>query len=462
MGPGRAVTRPTARPATRLAQLAGALVLVATASAATACRQPGGEPDREPGPEAPASPYAPGWSAVHADAANTDYSPVEGAADVSLAWDRDLEGSVHVGPLEWTINLGPTIDPEGRVYVTSTVEGCHLQALDGRTGETLWCSTELDRYAVSSSTLLDRDGRLFVADGEAMHALDADGTVLWERPIVGVPLSAQFTPEGRLLFVTHVGVVYVLDRETGEPMLPALELVPGARWDPAAGMAACARGTEECPAANTLAVDLATGRFFFTFWEPGAPRAGLRAMRYTEDPEPALTPLWTNDGLPGGSASSPDLSPDGTRLYVNDNVDAVHALDAATGEEIWSFPIGWASGGSPATSPDGLILPAGGATSPVLALRDAGDHAELAWRRDDLLNRGIPTQAAGGRVYATVDRGQRRTDLVVLDAATGEELDREPIPGVSVFSVGTTIGSDGTVFVPTIVGGLAAYRPAGG
>src|SRR5690606_7140927 len=103
---------------------------------------------------------------------------------------------------------------------------------------TLWCSTELDRYAVSSSTLLDRDGRLFVADGEAMHALDADGTVLWERPIVGVPLSAQFTPEGRLLFVTHVGVVYVLDRETGEPMLPALELVPGARWDPAAGMAA--------------------------------------------------------------------------------------------------------------------------------------------------------------------------------------------------------------------------------
>ena len=38
-------------------------------------------PDPDPGPE-PTSPYADGWSAVHADAANTDYSPVEGAAPV--------------------------------------------------------------------------------------------------------------------------------------------------------------------------------------------------------------------------------------------------------------------------------------------------------------------------------------------------------------------------------------------
>jgi outer membrane protein assembly factor BamB len=435
-----------------------ALLLAAGCSAARTDR----DPDRDPNP-GPASAYASGWSAVHADSANTDYSPVEGAADVTLAWQRDFEGSVHLGPLEWTINLGPTIDPDGRVYVTSTVEGCHLQALDGATGETLWCSTEVDQFAVSSSTLLDRDGRLFVADGEAMHAFDADGDVLWETPIVGVPLSAQFTPEGRLIFVTHVGVIYVLDRGSGEPVLPAVELVPGATWDPATGMAACARGTEDCPAANTLGVDSDTGRFFFTFWAPGAAQAGIRAMRYTEDPEPAITPLWTNDSLPGGSASSPDLSPDGSRIYVNDNVDSVHALDAATGEEIWSFPIGYASGGSPSTSPDGLIMPAGGGQSPLLAIQDAGDEGELAWRNDAMMNRGIPTQTAGGTgglVYATIDRGQRRNDLVVLEAATGDELDREQIPGTSVFSVGTTIGPDGTIYVPTIVGGLAAYRPS--
>jgi outer membrane protein assembly factor BamB len=420
-----------------------------------ACSPP---PVPEPDPT-PESPYAEGWSAVHADAANSDRSPVAGADDLSQAWHRDFEGSVHIGPLEWTINLGPTVGPDGRVHLTSTVEGCHLQVLDGATGETIWCSTEVDRYAVSSSTLLDRDGRLFVADGEAMHAFDADGNVLWEVPLVGVPLSAQFTPEGRLVFITHVGNLHVLDRATGEPMLPTVELIPGATWDPAAGMMACATGTADCPAANTLAVDLDSGRLFFTFWAPGEAQAGVRAMQYTEDPEPTLTELWTSDALPGGSGSSPDIAADGSRIYVNDNAGNVHALDATTGATIWSFPIGYASGGSPATSPDGLILPAGGGASPLLAVQDAGDHAELAWRRDDLLNRGIPTLAAGDRSYATVDRGQRRNDLVVIDTTTGEELDREPLPGTSVFSVGTTIGPDGTVYVPTIVGGLTAFRP---
>ncbi|HEY8544396.1 MAG TPA: PQQ-binding-like beta-propeller repeat protein [Acidimicrobiales bacterium] len=440
------------------ARAATALALaLAGAVGATACTPPPPPPPPDP---APASPYAEGWSAVHADAANTDYSPIEGAADVTLAWQRDFEGSIHIGPLEWTINLGPTVDPENRVYLTSTVADCPLQAIDGATGETLWCTTEVDQYAVSSSTLIDREGRLFVADGEAMHAFDAAGTVLWETPIVGVPLSAQFTPEGRLIFVTHIGVIYVLDRETGEPVLDPVELIPGATWDPSAGMMACARGTEDCPAANTLAVDLDTGRIFFTFWEPGAPQAGVRAMQYTEDPEPTLTHLWTNDSLPGGSGSSPDLSSDGTRIYVNDNVDSVHALDAATGQSIWSFPIGYASGGSPSTSPDGFILPAGGTNSPLQAIRDAGASAELAWRHDTMDNKGIPTQMAGDKTYATVGAGAFRNDLVVLDTRTGEELDREPLPGISVFSVGTTVGPDGTVYVPTIVGGLYAFRPA--
>jgi outer membrane protein assembly factor BamB len=403
--------------------------------------------------------YARGWAAVHADGANTDYSGVEGASDLALAWQRSFDGSIDIGPLAWTINLGPTIGPDGRVYLTSTTEGCHLQALDGETGETLWCSPEVDVFAVMSSPLVDRDGRLFVADGQAMHAFDAEGNVLWETPIVGVPLSAQFTPEGRVVFVTHIGRVYVLRRGTGAPALPPVELIPGATWDPDTGLMACARGTAECPSANTPAVDPGTGRLFFTFWAPGAAQAGVRAMQVTEDPEPAITPLWTNDSLAGGSASSPVLSADGSRVYVTDNVDSLHALDAATGEEIWAFPIGFASGGSPSRSPDDLVMPAGG---PLQAVRDDGDAARLAWRQDGLANRGIATQAAGGRAYATVARGQWQNDLVVIDTSTGAELDREQLPGTTVFSVGTTVGPDGTVYVPTINGHLFAFRPDDG
>jgi outer membrane protein assembly factor BamB len=397
--------------------------------------------------------YAPGWSAVHADASNTDYSPVEGAAQLRPKWRHRFDGA---------INLGATIDPAGRVYVTesSNDAGCHLHVLDGATGETIWCSDEVDRFAVASAALLDRDGRIFLADSEAMHAFDPDGGVLWETPIAGVPLSAQFTPEGRLIFITHIGHIHLLRRETGEPVIPAIELVPGATWVPADGMTACLQGTASgCPSANTPAVDLRTGRLFFTFWEPGAPQAGIRAMQITENPSPAITPLWTNDALPGGSASSPDLSADGSRVYVNDNIDSVHALDAATGEEIWTFAIGFAPGGSPSLSPEGVLMPSGSATGVVMALQDVGESATLLWRRDTFVNRGIPTQAAGGLAYATVSAGGFRNDLVVLDTATGAELDREPLPGTTAFTVGTTIGPDGTVYVPSFLGELFAFAP---
>lgn len=397
--------------------------------------------------------YAPGWSAVHADAGNTDYAPVRAPDNLTLKWSIRLDGS---------INLGPTIDPSGRVYVTdnSNDAGCHLHVLDGATGETIWCSDEVDRFAVASSPVLDRDGRIFLADSEAMHAFDPDGNLLWETPILGVPLSAQFSPEGRLIFITHIGRIYLLERETGAPLLEPIELVPGATWQPSDGMNACLIGTATgCPSANTPAVDLRTGRLFFTFWAPGAAQAGVRAMQISEDPVPAITPFWTNDGLPGGSASSPDLSADGTRIYVNDNVDSVHAIDAATGQKIWSFAIGFAPGGSPSLSPEGLLMPSGSRNGIVMALRDEGAAAALVWSRDHLINRGIPTQAAGGRSYATVSAGGFQNDLVVIDTSTGAELDRERLPGTTVFTVGTTIGPDGTVYVPTFLGQLFAYGP---
>ena len=392
--------------------------------------------------------YAPGWSAVHADGSNSDYSPVEGPDDLTLAWQRSFGGR---------INLGPTIDPDGNVYVTTGTATCALHVLDGATGAERWCSSEVNQLASMSSPLIDRDGRVFLADSEAMHAFDGDGNVLWETPINGVPLSAQLTPSGRVVFITNVGVIYVLRRETGAPVLPPMELIPGATFDPA-DVNACARGTVDCPVANTPAIDVDTGLIFFTFWAPGEPRASIRAMRITEDPTPAITPVWSNDSLPGGSASSPDIAADGTRIYVNDNVDAMHALDAVTGDEIWSYPIGYASGGSPSTSPDGLIMPAGGGQSPLMAIRDVGGHAELVWERSDLLNRGIPTQTDGNRSYAAVGLPNFTNDLVVIDTANGAELDRDPVPGTPIFTVGTTVGPDGTIYVPAIGGHLYAYR----
>jgi outer membrane protein assembly factor BamB len=396
------------------------------------------------------SAYGPGWSAAHADSANSNYSPVQGSKKLKLAWERDLGGS---------INLGATSDPQGRVYVTTTADGCHLYVLDRATGKTIWCSDKVDRFAVSSSAVIDREGRAYLADSKAMHAFAPDGKVLWETPIVGVPLSSQFTPSGRLIFTTNIGRIYVLDRETGKPVLAPIELIPGMAFDPSKGRA-CMRGTEDCPSANTLAVDEKTGRFYFTFWAPGAKNAGTRAMQYSENPTPSITPVWTNDALPGGSGSSPVLSPDRSRVYVNDNVDSIHALDAATGKEIWSLKLGYEAGGCSSISPDGIIMPAGGRKGAVTALVDRGDKAKLLWRLDQTLNRGIPTQVAGHISYAAIADGFFDNDLLVLDTKTGAELDRQSIPGKPIFTVGTTVGPDGTVYVPSIRGQLYAFREA--
>lgn len=401
-----------------------------------------------PEPQEPGSVYGAGWSAVHADAANSDYHPHPGPGRLALAWSRRFGGM---------INLGPTSDDRGRLYVTTSGPGCRLHALDRATGETVWCSAAPDRLAVASSPLIDRDGVLYLGDGRAMHAFDPAGRSLWRTPITGVALWAQFTPAGDLLFVTHVGVVYLLDRETGATRAPPLFLVPDARFNPADGARACMRGEPGCPAANTPAMDLRTGRFFFTFWAPGAARAGVRAMRVVGGP-PGVVPEWVNDALPGGSASSPTLSADGSRLYVTDNAGGLHALAAATGDILWSVDIGSATSGSVSVSPEGLIMPAGGATAALMAVQDRGSFGEVIWRRSDLLNRGIAAQAQGGLAYATVARGEGRLDLVIVDARTGESLDTQALPGRPRLTVGTTLDRGGAVYAPTLTGDLHAFH----
>jgi outer membrane protein assembly factor BamB len=394
------------------------------------------------------------WYAVHADGNNSDYTHVKGARNISILWHRKFDG---------TINLGATTDASGQVYITTSADGCHLYALDPRTGETVWCSAEIGRLAVASSALVDENGSVFIADNAYMFSFDSSGKLRWKSPIVGFPLSAQLTSSQRLLFITHIGIVYVLDKETGRTMLKQ-ELTSGnssrvTEFDPIA----CMRGTQDCPCANTLAVDRKSDRFYFTYWESAAPKADVVAMQFTEKPSARAEIVWRNSSLPGGSASSPDISFSGDRIYVNDNEGGLHALDAATGKNIWRYEIGYPTGGSQSTSPGGVIVPAGGAKAPLLCLVDKGDSAQLRWRTDSVINRGVATQAAGGLIYATLadqKKGRMYNYLAVIDADSGEQIDQEALPGITIFTVGTTIGPEGNVYVPAFNGNLFAFRPA--
>lgn len=402
--------------------------------------------------QAPALPVAGmNWHAAHADAKNSDYSPVTGGKQVSMIWQKKFSG---------TINLGPTTNDKGVVFVTTSAPGCHLYALDPVTGKELWCTDKVNKYAVASSALVSRDNRLFIADDQAMFAFDHDGNLLWSHAIDGFPLSAQFTHTGRILFITHIGKLYVLEQVTGEPFingeLLSANTPPTGDFDPRA----CMRGTADCPCANTLAYDSASGRFYFTYWRPGTNQAALWCMQYNEsDGKASVSKVWENNSLPGGSASSPDISADGTRIYVNDNAGNLFAINAASGEIIWKYELGYNTGGSQSTSPDGYIMPAGANGAGVVCLKDEDSHARVVWQTHEWQNRGVSTQAAGHVAYVTVTSasGDFLNELLVVDVETGQVLDRDILPGKTYFSVGTTIGPEGNVYVPTINGYLFAF-----
>lgn len=398
------------------------------------------------------SAYGRGWSAVHADSRNSDYSSIKAGKSISMIWKRKFPG---------TINLGPTTDGKGRVYVTTSAPGCHLFALDARDGKELWCTDKVNKFAVASSALIDDRNRLFIADDSAMHAFDERGHLLWEKSIKGFPLSAQFTHTGKLLFITHIGNVYVLERETGVPLINGQPLsgqpLPESDFDPIA----CMKGTEDCPCANTLAYDSGSGRFFFTYWQPGTPNASVWAMEYAEkDGKASVTKLWENNALPGGSATSPDISADGKKIYINDNSGYLYALWSATGKVVWKYHLGYNPGGSQSTSPDGYIMPSGANGAGLISLKDEGDSVSMLWRADSLANKGIATQTAGHIAYATVSsaKGRFYNDLLVIDVRNGKVLDRKPLPGLTFFTVGTTIGPEGNVYVPTFNGYLYAFK----
>lgn len=400
-------------------------------------------------PAQASSAYGAGWAAVHADSANSNYAATPGPQSLHLAWERQFGGLT---------TLGVSTAPSGRIFLTTAAPGCHLYALDPETGKTLWCSEKIGRLAVLSGPLLDSEGRIFVPDNDAMYAFRRDGALLWRQPIDGVPLSAQFTPGGRLVFITAKGSVHILDRGTGRPVMETLMLAPDSTFDPEKDVMACAKGEAACPSANTPAVDPASGRLFFTFWSPGAAKAGVRAMTIHEGAKTRLSPLWTADILEGGSGSSPVLSADGKRVYVTDNGGRLLALEAENGAIAWQYGLGYAAGGAVSVSPDGIIMPAGGGSAPVTAIRDGGSKPNVLWQRQDLQNRGIATQAAGGTAYVTVAASRHQTALHILNTATGHTEDSAALPGRTFFSVGTTVGPGAQVYVSTIGGHLFAFR----
>jgi outer membrane protein assembly factor BamB len=401
--------------------------------------------------------YSPGgWPGMHADARNSATSPVTGSRSVSPAWSRPLGA-----PAATSASVAAT----GQIFVTTRDEiGCTLWSFDIDSGRKRWC-TRLGPGSALSTPLVDKATNVYIGEDGAMNSFNDHGQLRWRTIVSGTPVSAQFTGDGNLLFVTHFGVVSILNPQNGREVVPSYQLIPAPTAAqaqnvplvPAAqGLDNCFLGSPECPVSHTPAIDLSSGRFYLTLWRPGTPRSQLVAMRYADG---ALTEEWSTDALPGGATSSPVLSADGSTMYVNDNEGALWALDALSGEPRWHHDIGYTAAAGPSISADGLIIPAGGRDGRLLALRDNGDTAEVSWERTDLLQLGVPAQTAGSTGYTVVREGTEGLAMLTFDTATGETADQDILPGATGFTVGTSIGPDGEVVTPTLIGELFVLKP---
>ncbi len=450
-----------------------------------------------------ALPYADtGWVTLHGDPGNKKDQP-----DAELALDYDV--STALGGA--SILAAPTILPNGNIAVTTGLAsgGSNLHVLD-REGNIVWESTPwtgttgVDSGAILSSPIIDKQGNIFVSDGDQLWSYTQDGDIRWVTALPAPPaenpfapgsreinpfITAAFTSDGSVFGVTAFGQVVVVDSKTGELVAPVYQ-IPGPLAErstqpvpPGAFSGGLVDPTIIDPifqvayggivrSANTPAVDVRTGRIFVAATDI---ESGVGAL-YAFDIQPATPfgPGKINVGFVAqmgpGSGSSPTLSPDGKTIYASDNDGILYAFDTRTGKVNWSTQSN-AEAASVAVGSNGniYVLTRGSVMaafdSEGVKLWDA-DVSELAaqtipvspvFGAPAFVGGGNPTVVNGAVVetvfygYYTTLQGQKvflpvKSAVVEFDPTTGKAVRN------LAFTNGTTegilnIAPDGTMFV---------------
>jgi outer membrane protein assembly factor BamB len=253
-------------------------------------------------------------------------------------------------------------------------------------------------------------------------AVKTDGSVRWDAPTgLGAATTRDQSPIGlawvpnadAIVALTRDGYVLLHDRRTGNPLFPPL-LLPGERTPPvgtsfpapvAAAVDALLQPLVTLPPgtgvadfievllggsskiANNLSVDARSNRL----WIASSARDGedgtvdgvseLGAIyRYDVVPDGSG---WRLDEIchrnfPGGSASTPTLGQNGSRVYLGDDGGALIAIDADDCGDAWSVQLDAQIFGSIAAAADGRELFAGSANG-IYQVFDDGSSGRRGW-----------------------------------------------------------------------------------
>ena len=392
---------------------------------------------------------APGWSAQYADAANSSYTATEGASALSAQWTRSVKGE-----------LGAAAALGGGYLALNgqTAGGCSLMVWENNNaGRQRWC-TRMVLGGSLTSALFDGFDNLYIGQPGLMISYPPTQWVRWRTNVIGMPTTARFLGGSQLLVVTHLGQILVFDSHRGVVVGTPIDLVAGVDpTDATRGLTDCPQSLPGCPVPSAPAFSATSGMVVLGVWQPGTGASVLTGLRYQPGRTPLLTREWTSEAVAAGVLAAPVLSDDGETVYVNGRDRALWALHAKDGTPKWSAALDFQPQTPPTVAPGGLVIVGGGPDTKLVALKDAGDRAEPAWRRDDIAP--LTTSSQAGQVAYVVAADPAGQALVVFDTADGHTLNSYPLPEAAGFPVGVSVGPDGTVVAATSAGQVYSFSP---
>jgi len=329
---------------------------------------------------------------------------------------------------------GPVFDTQGNIYFSPVFppENVIVVSIEPQAGKRRWVLEGFSAGAGTPLILKDPDTGediVYVGSYDRAVAMTTDGEILWDVA-TGLPklnpaeVKANQHSFGinyhmqadALIAAMGDGHVYILDRKTGKALLETPFMMPGAptkvsnfalpeniaakanrdishmvgnpgdSYDPISAVLHATAG-ELQKISNFFSIDSNSGRIWIAATLPDeedgntdgwSDFAALYGMDLVCDEIPCRIDIKVVFQVPGGTASTPTISADGKRVYVADAFGVVYAVNADTGDIIWSIDVKSKVQGSLVVSADNGEIFANTKTD-IKKVFDRGDHAELAW-----------------------------------------------------------------------------------
>jgi outer membrane protein assembly factor BamB len=445
------------------------------------------------------------------------HGDLESSDEVELAYAPVFARQWIAEPALYQVTT-PAFDGAGNLYMTPLLphEPILMISLDPETGGRRFVvplGPGQRGGGVVPLVLRDPDagGEVVYVNGyERLIAVRSDGTPVWETPTgLGAAATPAQSPIGlawvpnadAIVGLTRDGFVILLDRRTGAPLLPAPLQLPGERTPlrgqmiPPSVAAAVdvllqplvtfspGRGVldlievllgGDSEVANNLSVDARNNRLWIAAsardGEDGtvdgvSELGGVYRFDVLRDGDGWTLSEICHRSFSGGSASTPTLGQNGTRVYLGDDAGALIALDADDCGEAWSVQLDSQIFGSVAAASDGREIFAASANG-IFQVFDDGDLGRRGWTAaldlydvpSDLVGyggmnlllagvgaNGLLIHAGAGLVTGT-QRLPVRTGIAHVDRLTGRA--RWFADGLEESLGAMSTGPDGALYLP--------------